>query len=38
LQGDLKVSYDCDTEAVELATTNQEPNTMMEIVTASMYK
>jgi hypothetical protein len=38
LQGDLKVSYDCDTEAVELTTTNQVPNTMMEIVTASKYR
>jgi hypothetical protein len=31
----LKVSYDCDTEAVELATTNQGPNAMMEISAAS---
>jgi hypothetical protein len=30
LQGDLKISFDCDTEAVELATTNQVPNEMME--------
>jgi hypothetical protein len=35
LQGDLKISFDCDTEAVELAATNQVPNTMMEINTAS---
>jgi hypothetical protein len=35
LQGDLKISFDCDTEAVELATTNQVPNTMMEIYAAS---
>jgi hypothetical protein len=35
LQGDLKVSFDCDTEAVELATTNQVPNAMMEIFAAS---
>jgi hypothetical protein len=35
LQGDLKISFDCDTEAVELAATNQVPNTMMEIYTAS---
>jgi hypothetical protein len=35
LQGDLKISFDCDTEAVELATTNQVPNAMMEIYTAS---
>jgi hypothetical protein len=35
LQGDLKVSYDCDTEVVELAATNQVDNAMMEIFTAS---
>jgi hypothetical protein len=35
LQGDLKISYDCDTEAVELTTTNQVPNAMMEIFAAS---
>jgi hypothetical protein len=35
LQGDLKTSFDCDTEAVELAATNQVPNTMMEIYSAS---
>jgi hypothetical protein len=35
LQGDLKVSYDRDTEAVELAATNQVPNAMMEIFAAS---
>jgi hypothetical protein len=35
LQGDLKISFDCDTEAVELATTNQVPNAMMEIYVAS---
>jgi hypothetical protein len=35
LQGDLKVSFDCDTEAVELTATNQVPNTMMEIFAAS---
>jgi hypothetical protein len=35
LQGDLKISLDCDTEAVELAATNQVPNTMMEIYVAS---
>jgi hypothetical protein len=35
LQGDLKISLDCDTEAVELAATNQVPNTMMEIKAAS---
>jgi hypothetical protein len=35
LQGDLKISFDCDTEAVELAAMNQVPNTMMEIYAAS---
>jgi hypothetical protein len=35
LQGDLKISFDCDTEAVEFAATNQVPNTMMEICAAS---
>jgi hypothetical protein len=35
LQGDLKISFDCDTEAVELASTNQVPNAMMEIYAAS---
>jgi hypothetical protein len=35
LQGDLKISFDCDTEAVELTATNQVPNTMMEIYAAS---
>jgi hypothetical protein len=35
LQGDLKISFDCDTEAVELATTNQVPNAMMKIYAAS---
>jgi hypothetical protein len=35
LQGDFKISFDCDTEAVELAATNQVPNTMMEIYAAS---
>jgi hypothetical protein len=35
LQGDLKISFDCNTEDVELATTNQVPNAMMEIYTAS---
>jgi hypothetical protein len=31
----LKVSFDCDIEAVELAATNQVPNAMMEIYAAS---
>jgi hypothetical protein len=35
LQGDLKISFDCDTEAEELAATNQVPNAMMEIYAAS---
>jgi hypothetical protein len=35
LQGDLKISFDYDTEAVELAATNQVPNMMMEIYAAS---
>jgi hypothetical protein len=35
LQGDLKISHDCDTEAVEIASTNQEPNAMMEVYAAS---
>jgi hypothetical protein len=35
LQGDLKISHDSDTEAVEIASTNQVPNAMMEIYAAS---
>jgi hypothetical protein len=35
LQGDLKISFDCNTEVVELAATNQVPNAMMEIYAAS---
>jgi hypothetical protein len=35
LQGDLKISHDYDTEAVEIASTNQVPNAMMEIYVAS---
>jgi hypothetical protein len=34
-QGDLKISFDYDTEAVELAATNQVLNAMMEIYAAS---
>jgi hypothetical protein len=30
----LKISFDCDTKAVELTTTNQVPNAMMEIYAA----
>jgi hypothetical protein len=35
LQGDLKISFDSNTEVVELAATNQVPNAMMEIYAAS---
>jgi hypothetical protein len=35
LQGDLKISHDCDTEAVEITPTNQVPNAMMEVYAAS---
>jgi hypothetical protein len=35
LQGDLKISFNCDTEDVKLAATNQVPNAMMEIYAAS---
>jgi hypothetical protein len=35
LQGDLKISFDCDAEAVELGASNQVPNAMMEIYAAS---
>jgi hypothetical protein len=35
LQGDLKISHDCNTEAVEIASTNQVPNAMMEVYDAS---
>jgi hypothetical protein len=31
----LKISFDCDTEAVELAATTQVPNAMMEIYAVS---
>jgi hypothetical protein len=31
----LKISFNCDTEAVEFAATNQVPNAMMEIYAAS---
>jgi hypothetical protein len=34
-QGDLKRSYDCDTEAVEFTTTTQVPNAMIEIFDVS---
>jgi hypothetical protein len=34
-QGDMKISFDCDTEAVELTATNQVPNEMMETYAAS---
>jgi hypothetical protein len=32
---DLKISHDCDMEAMEIASTNQVPNAMMEVYTAS---
>jgi hypothetical protein len=35
LQGDFKISHDCDTKAVEITSTNQVPNAMMEIYAAS---
>jgi hypothetical protein len=35
LQGDLKIYFDCDIEAMELVATNQVPNAMMEIYAAS---
>jgi hypothetical protein len=35
LQGDLKISHNYDTEAVEIASTNQVPNAMTETYTAS---
>jgi hypothetical protein len=35
LQGDLRISHDCDTEAMEIASTNQVPNAMMEVYATS---
>jgi hypothetical protein len=35
LQGDLKISFNCDTKVVVLAATNQVPNAMMGIYAAS---
>jgi hypothetical protein len=35
LQGELKISFDCDTKAMELAATNQVPNAMMKIFATS---
>jgi hypothetical protein len=35
LQGDLKISHDCGTEAVEIASMNQVPSAMREIYAAS---
>jgi hypothetical protein len=35
LQGELKISFNCDTEAVELTATNQVSNAMMQIYVAS---
>jgi hypothetical protein len=34
-KGDMKISHDCETEAVEIASTNQVPNAMMKIYAAS---
>jgi hypothetical protein len=31
----LKISHDCDTEAVEIVSTNQVPNAMMEVYAVS---
>jgi hypothetical protein len=31
----LKISHDCDTKAMEIASTNQVPNAMMEVYAAS---
>jgi hypothetical protein len=31
----LRISHDCDTEAVEIASRNQLPNAMMEVYAAS---
>jgi hypothetical protein len=31
----LRISHDCDTEAVEISSTNQVPNAMMEVYVAS---
>jgi hypothetical protein len=35
LQGYLKISFDCDTEAVEITASYQVPNVMIEIYAAS---
>jgi hypothetical protein len=35
LQWDLKILHDCDIEAMEITSTNQVPNAMMEIYAAS---
>ncbi|XP_012702832.1 uncharacterized protein LOC105914735 [Setaria italica] len=35
LRGDLRPSYDCDTEAVEIAATTQIPSSMQQVFTAS---
>jgi hypothetical protein len=35
LQGDLKISFNSNTKVVQLAATNQVPNTMMEIYATS---
>jgi hypothetical protein len=36
LQGDLKISFDCDREAVELAATNQVPNTIKKLAPSEL--
>ena len=35
LRGDLRRSYECDTEAVEIAATTQSPSPMQQVFTAS---
>jgi hypothetical protein len=35
LQGDFKISYDCDTEVIELTATNEVPYAMMKIFAAA---
>jgi hypothetical protein len=35
LQGEVKIFFNCDTEAVELTATNQVPNAMVEIYATS---
>jgi len=35
LRGDLRRSYECDTEAVEIAATTKSPSPMQQVFTAS---